>query len=81
VIFDSELLLLNLAMQARHEAAMTRALLERGADRDLRTNLRKFLDWRETPASHVAHNVTPLEWARGFPETGWVNSEALKLLD
>jgi hypothetical protein len=62
------------------DAAMTRALLERGANPKLRANLRKFLDWRETPEWHFARDVTPLEWAHGFPETGWVNTEALRLL-
>ena len=59
---------------------MTQALLARGADRNARANLRKFLDWCETPRWHVAQNVTPLEWGRGFPETGWVNPEAVKIL-
>jgi hypothetical protein len=63
-----------------HDADMTRALLERGADRDLRASLRKFLDWRETPAWHVVRDVTALEWGRGFPETNWVNAEASELL-
>jgi ankyrin repeat protein len=60
---------------------VVRALRDRGADREARANLRKFLDWCETPRWHVAENVTPREWGRGFPETGWVNSEALSLLD
>jgi ankyrin repeat protein len=59
----------------------TRTLLERGADSSLRTNVRKFIDWCETPAWHIARNVTPSEWARGFPDAGWVNSEALRLLE
>jgi hypothetical protein len=63
-----------------HDAAMARLLLERGADRILRVNLRKFLDWRETPGWHMAANVTALEWGRGFPETNWVNRDAVGLL-
>jgi ankyrin repeat protein len=64
----------------RQDAAIARLLLERGADRDLRVNLRKFLDWRETPGWHVAANVTALEWGRGFPETNWVSTDAVELL-
>ena len=62
------------------DATMARALLERGADQELRVSLRKFLDWRETPGRHVAPNVTALEWGCGFPEANWVNAEALRLL-
>src|SRR5262245_56007558 len=60
---------------------MTRALLEHGATKDARTSLRKFLDWIEEPRWHEARDVTAVEWGRGFPEKGWVNSEALRLLD
>jgi hypothetical protein len=62
------------------DAAMTGALLERGADKDVRVNLRKFLDWCEQPRWHEARNVTAAEWAQTFPEKGWVNQEALKLI-
>jgi hypothetical protein len=65
----------------QRDAAMTRALLDRGALPELRASLRKFLDWRETPGWHEAHNVTAAEWARGFPETNWVNRSALQLLE
>lgn len=64
-----------------HRATMTRALLERGAAKDLRAGLRKFLDWIEKPRWHEARDVTAAEWGRGFPETGWVNAEALRLLE
>lgn len=62
------------------DITVAKALLSRGADRDVRVNVRKFLDWCETPRWHVAQGVTAAEWGRGFPETGWVNAEALKLL-
>ena len=55
-------------------------LLERGADRAARASLRKFLDWQERPAWHTARDVTPAEWARGFPDSGWVTPDATKLL-
>jgi hypothetical protein len=60
---------------------MTRTLLECGAARDLRANLRKFLDWREQPVWHDARDVTAAEWARTFPDQSWVNNEALRLLE
>jgi ankyrin repeat protein len=62
------------------EAAMTRRLLERGAAKEARASLRKFIDWTENPRWHEARDVTGAEWARGFPEQGWVNTEALPLL-
>jgi len=43
--------------------------------------MRKFLDWRETPSWHEALNVTPAEWGRTFPEEGWINTEALRLVE
>jgi hypothetical protein len=60
---------------------ITGRLLERGADREAKASLRKFLDWTENPRWHEARNVTAAEWARGFPEQRWVNREALRLLD
>ena len=62
------------------DTAMTRALLERGADKEARASLRKFLDWIETPHWHEARNVTAAEWGREFPEKNWINTEALRLL-
>src|SRR4030095_5366144 len=62
------------------EAVTTRRLLDQGAAKEVRANLRKFLDWNENPHWHEARNVTAAEWARGFPEQGLVNTEALPLL-
>jgi len=64
----------------RNDTHMTRALLDRGASREVKASLRKFLDWIETPRWHEARDVTPVKWARTFPEQSWVNLEALKLL-
>lgn len=64
-----------------HDLGMTRALLEGGAIKDTRANLRKFLDWIENPHWHEARNVTAAEWGRGFPERSWVNTQVLQLLD
>jgi ankyrin repeat protein len=60
---------------------MAAELLRRGASKEIRASLRKFLDWCETPRWHEARNVTAREWARTFPERGWVNQAALQLLE
>jgi hypothetical protein len=65
----------------RRQAEMARRLLERGAVVNTKASLRKFLDWCETPRWHVAPGVTPAEWARTFPDQGWVNEEAVKLVE
>ena len=62
------------------DATFARALLDRGASPAVRASLRKFLDWREEPGWHEARDVTAAEWGRGFPERGWVNEAALRLL-
>lgn len=64
-----------------HDLGMTRALLEGGARKDTRANLRKFLDWIENPHWHEVRSVTAAEWGRGFPERTWVNTQVLQLLD
>ncbi len=65
----------------QRDALMTQALLKHGASPTARASLRKFLDWCETPGWHEARNVTPAEWARGFPEQSWPNPEALRLIE
>ena len=65
----------------QRDDAMTRALLERGAAKDMRASLRKFLDWRDQPGWHEARDVTAVEWARTFPDQTWVNTEALRMLE
>jgi hypothetical protein len=65
----------------KHQGSMALKLLERGASTTVRASLRKFLDWCETPRWHKAPNVTPAEWGRTFPEKGWVNAQALQLLE
>jgi len=65
----------------KRQASMARRLLERGASTTVRASLRKFLDWCETPRWHKALDVTPAEWGRTFPEKGWINEEALRLLE
>ncbi|HEY4148507.1 MAG TPA: hypothetical protein VGM41_06250 [Chitinophagaceae bacterium] len=65
----------------QRDAYMVRRLLDLGADTNVRVNLRKYLDWIETPGWHIAKNVTPLEWANGFPERGWVSLEGINLIE
>ena len=65
----------------KHQGSMAGRLLESGASTTVRASLRKFLDWCETPHWHEARDVTPAEWGRTFPDKGWVNAEALRLLD
>ena len=65
----------------QRDAYMARRLLDLGANVHERVNLRKYLDWREEPGWHIARNVTPLEWAADFPERGWVNREAVSMIE
>jgi len=62
------------------DGGFAQALLARGARTDVRASLRKFLDWCAEPRWHEARDVTAADWAHGFPEQGWVNTDALQLL-
>jgi len=64
----------------QRDAYMAKRLLKLGADIHVRVNLRKFLDWVEEPGWYIAKNVTALEWAANFPERGWVNQEAVNII-
>jgi hypothetical protein len=72
---------MSYACGRQHDAYMIRRLLALGAARDVRVDLRKYLDWRDEPGWHIAKQVTPLEWADGFPEKGWVNREGASLIN
>lgn len=63
-----------------NDPTFSAALLGRGASCEARASLRKFLDWCERPRWHEARDVTPADWARTFPDQGWVNRAALELL-
>ena len=65
----------------QRDAYMVQRLLDLGADFNIRVNLRKYLDWCEEPGWYIARNVTPLEWAANFPERGWVNREAVGIIE
>lgn len=64
----------------QRDAAMARALLDRGASTEIRASLRKFLDWIAQPRWHEARDVKAAEWGRGFPHSDWVNPEAMRLI-
>lgn len=64
----------------QRDGAMGRALLDRGASKDVRANLRKFLDWVAKPRWHEAPGVTAAEWGQTFPDPNWVNQELLRTL-
>jgi ankyrin repeat protein len=64
-----------------HDEKPTRLLLQHGASKHARANLRKFLDWIEEPRWHEARDITAADWGRNFPDQGWVNGAALRLLD
>ena len=64
----------------KRQGSMARSLVEKGASTKVRASLRKFLDWCETPRWHEARDVTPAEWGETFPDKGWVNAEALRIV-
>ncbi|PWT75717.1 MAG: hypothetical protein C5B59_08215 [Bacteroidetes bacterium] len=65
----------------QRDAYMIRRLLESEADVHVKVNLRKFLDWVEEPGWYIARNVAPLDWAKDFPERGWVSQEGVTLVE
>lgn len=65
----------------KRQGSMARKLLHRGASTTIRASLKKFLDWCETPRWHKATDVTPHGWGKTFPDQGWVNAEAMQLLE
>lgn len=65
----------------QRDAYMVHRLLALGADTRVRVSLKKYLDWCDEPGWHTALDVTPLEWAAGFPERGWVNREAISIIE
>ena len=64
----------------RRDDAKARFLLERGADPNARTTLRKQLrdmGDAEKERLHTFHDVTPIAYARAFLEPRWVSEPAL----
>jgi hypothetical protein len=79
--FGGHTALFNAVVGGPHQDALfATELVRRGAAKGTRASLRKFLDWREQPRWHEARDVTPTEWARTFPDQGWVNQAALEVL-
>jgi hypothetical protein len=71
----------NALVGSQRDDYMVRRLLESGANVGIRVDLRKYLDWTEKPGWYTAINVTPVEWAAGFPEKGWVNEQAVRMCE
>jgi Ankyrin repeat len=64
------------------DTAMTRLLLEHGAEVNARASLRKELHpGYEIPGVHVYLDVTPLGWGRQFVFKDLVNSAALRMIE
>ncbi len=56
------------------------AILEHGANPNVRTTIRKKLEWNGDPERermHEYHNVTAIGFARQFQEPPWVNEAAI----
>jgi hypothetical protein len=71
----------NALVGSQRDDYMVRRLLENGANVGIRVDLRKYLDWTEKPGWHTALNVTPAEWAAGFPEKGCVNEQGVRMCE
>ena len=66
--FGGHTSLFNAVVCAWPDNGMVRTLLDRGAAKDARADLRRFLDWTEQPRWHEAHDVTATaEWDPRIP--------------
>jgi ankyrin repeat protein len=63
------------------DAPFARLLLEHGANPNARASLRKQLVGSADDSMHEYPDVTPLAWGRGFHDQGFVNQQALKLIE
>ena len=59
---------------------LTRLLLDRGADPNVRASLRKELRGVEDETLHEYRDVTPLAWGEQFHDQDWTNPEAMRLI-
>jgi ankyrin repeat protein len=59
---------------------MTRLLLSRGADPNVRVSLRKRMIDSENDRMHEFRDVTPLSWGKRFHLRRWVNPLAMQLI-
>lgn len=65
-------------------AEPARILLSAGADPNIRTTIRKQLRGMgdaEKEAVREFHNVTPVEFARNYQEAGWINDQAIRIVE
>jgi hypothetical protein len=61
-------------------SAMTRLLLDRGADPNVHASLRKRLRFVEDETMREYRNVTPLAWGEQFHDQAWVDRDAMRLI-
>jgi ankyrin repeat protein len=64
----------------QQDAALTRLLLDHGAEPNVRASLRKRLPFARDDSMHEYRDVTPLSWGERFHEQDWVNRGAMKLI-
>lgn len=62
------------------DAALTRLLLDYGADSKVRASLRKRLRFVADESVHECRDVTPLAWGECFHDQAWVNRAAMRLI-
>jgi hypothetical protein len=59
---------------------LTRLLLDRGADPNVRASLRKELRGVADETPHEYRDVTPLGWGEQFHDQDWTNPDAMRLI-
>jgi hypothetical protein len=64
----------------QQDAAVTRLLLEHGADPNARASLRKRFRFVRDDSMHEYRDVTPLSWGERFHDQDWVNRAAMRLI-
>ncbi len=62
------------------EGAMTRLLLNAGANPSARASLRKRLRFVDDETPHEYRDVSVLEWGEKFQDQAWVNAAAIRLI-
>jgi ankyrin repeat protein len=64
----------------QRDAALTRLLLDHGADPNARASLRKRLRFVTDETMHEYRDVTPLAWGEQFHDQAWVSRAAMQLI-
>ncbi|MDR3689571.1 MAG: hypothetical protein P4L46_09350 [Fimbriimonas sp.] len=62
------------------DGAMTRLLLDAGANPSARASLRKRLRFVDDETEHEYRDVSVLDWGRRFHDQDWVNPTAMRLI-